>query len=148
MLRLNNNELAIVSSYGVYHYNISKKQFRPIELKDCTLAPELVTYAQTSDEFYQANPDFFIIIKTFSDSVIYVNTSRNIRTLSFLPFEKAIAHFDYRSKLVQISDTLLYITGNISGFFKIKLEPSTGKLEVSPKKIFSFLLLPGFTQRP
>lgn len=136
ILRLNNNELAIVSTFGVYHYNISRKEFRPIEVKDCPLAPELATYANTFDEFYQANPNFFVIIKTFSDSVIYVNTSLNQRTLSHLPFEKAITHFDYRSKLVQISDTLLYITGNISGFFKIRLDPTTGKLDVSPKKYF------------
>jgi hypothetical protein len=77
LLWLNPNELAVISTYGVYHYSVSKKKIRIIETTDCPLAPELATYAKTNDEFYQARPDFFVIIKTFSDTVIYVNTTRS-----------------------------------------------------------------------
>ncbi|HEY6976368.1 MAG TPA: two-component regulator propeller domain-containing protein, partial [Chitinophagaceae bacterium] len=138
LLRLDDHRLAITSIDGIYYYNIGRKQFKKMDSEDCREFKEFLDYPKTDYEFFQQKPGHFFITKSATDSLIYINIPEGKRTAVNLPFPKATDEFDYRSKLGTINDTLLYITGKLSGFYKIRLYPESGQIKFYAQKYFPF----------
>ena len=134
---LNPQQLLIVSFAGIYCYAPGRKEFRKMEATDCPLFSEFLDYPKRDYQFFQPSPGSFLILNSFSDSSIYINVAKNIKTVTRLPFHRLFDEFDYRSTLVATNDTSLYITGKLSGFFSMHLSPVSGKLQFLPGKNFS-----------
>jgi ligand-binding sensor domain-containing protein len=134
---LGNNALLFATTFGVYYYNLAKRQCKKMEAADCPLIQEILRYPDLPIEFFQTKPDRLFIVNQDTDSLYYFDFTKNIRMASPLPAKTAAA-FDWRSRLVAVSDTLLYITGNLAGFYKLRLYPETGRIHFYPKKYFPF----------
>ncbi|MEO5564396.1 MAG: two-component regulator propeller domain-containing protein, partial [Chitinophagaceae bacterium] len=138
LLQLNSKELAIISTMGIYYYSIEKKMFKKMEAADCPIMADYLDYPQKDHEFFQENPGYFFTINPGSDNITYVNSSQNKKVVSRLPFVVDKKEFNYRSKVLAINDTLLYLTGSLSGFYKMRLYPESGKVNFYQKKYFPF----------
>ncbi len=136
LLWLDQQRLAIISIAGIYYYNIGKKQLKKMDPIDCPLLGEFLDYPKKDYQFFQPKPGCLFIMNSYTDSLVYFNIAANKKTVTRLPFHMLKDEFDYRSTLVAVSDTLLYITGNLSGFYKIRLYPESGKIKFDPKKYF------------
>ncbi|MGE5108779.1 MAG: histidine kinase [Sphingobacteriales bacterium] len=133
---LDQHRLAIISVAGIYYYNTRRRQFKKMDVIDCPLLSEFLDYPRKDYQFFQPKPGCLFVLHSFTDSLIYFNIAENKRTVTRLPFHAIKDEFDYRSELVAINDTLLYLTGNQSGFYKIRLYPESGKIKFYPKKYF------------
>ena len=138
LLNLDDQRFAIISSYGIYYYNARKKQFKKMDFADCPELGEFIDYPKQDYQFLQQKRGCFIVIKQAADTLVYINITGNKRTATSLPFHGASTLFDYRSELTAVSDTLLYLNGNVSGFYKLRLFPESGKIKFYPNKYFPF----------
>ena len=59
-------------------------------------------------------------------------SKRTGEQLLIYQYHHARNEFDYRSRLVAVSDTLFYLTGNVSGFYKLTLDPRSGDIQFHP----------------
>jgi len=138
LLRLDEQRLTIMGIDGVYYYNMAKKQFKKMDTADCPELGEFINYPKTNYRFFQQKPGCFFIMNPDANSLVYVNLAEHKKTVTLLPFLSIKNEFDYRSELVAVSDTLLYISGNFAGFYKMRLYPESGEIKFSPKKYFPF----------
>jgi len=136
ILWLNPQQLAIVSISGIFVYNIDKMQFKKMEAADNADMGPYLNYPVTDFQFFQPNSNGLVVMNSYTDSLIYINLSQHTRTVTQLPFYPLRNEFDYRSDIMPINDTLFYITGSTSGFYKMIFYPETGKIGFYPKKYF------------
>lgn len=137
LISLGDHQFAIVTSVGLYYYNAERKQFKKMDATDCSLMNEFLDYPKMDYEFFQPGPGYLFVINTSSSDLICIDFKKNRRTVTHLPFPSVTSEFDHRSKLIAVSDTLLYLTGNISGFYKVTFDPGSGAIQFYPKKYFS-----------
>ncbi|MDP4252450.1 MAG: histidine kinase [Bacteroidota bacterium] len=137
ILWLDPQRLMVITDAGIYSYIIGTRSFRKMEAADCPLLKEYLDRPVGKQEFFQDKPGSFFILDDDGDSLVYIDPARKRRTLVRLPFQHARDEFDFRSELVAVSDTLLYINGHVSGFFKIRFDPHTGAMAFYPKKYFA-----------
>lgn len=139
LLELDNRRLLIVSAAGFYVYDKRTRQLKKMTAADCPLIAEFIN---TTDYhlFLQQKPGSFFILKSESDSLIYINIAENKKVVSRLPFKPGIFEFHYRTKLVPVNDTLFYITGHSSGFYKMRFYPASGAVKFYPEKYFNSFL--------
>jgi hypothetical protein len=97
---------------------------------------EFLDYPKGNYEFFQPRPDCLFIININSSDLVCINVKKNRRTVTHIPLPSPRDEFDYRSTLVAVSDTLFYLTGNVSGFYKLTLDPRSGDIQFHPKKYF------------
>ena len=135
LLWIDDHRVVAVTRAGIYYYDTRNRQFRKMQQADCPALAEFINPPKSDYAFFQQKPGCIIIISPDSDSLIYIDAAKNKKTISFLPFRKN--EFDYRSTLAAFNDTLLFITGNISGFYKMRLYPETGKVVFNSHKYFS-----------
>ncbi len=140
LLELDNRRLLIVSIGGLYVYDKEKKQIKKMEVADCPLMAEFLNYPFTGYSFFQLKVGHLFILKSESDSLIYINTLENKKVVSRLPFNPIMNEFGYRSKLIPVSDTVFYITGHFSGFYKMRFYPESGAIKLYPEKFFDSYL--------
>ena len=136
LLQLDEQRFAIISSVGIYYYNAAKRQFKKMDAADCPQLKEFLEYPKVNYEFFQPISDHIFIIKVESNNLISINVKKNQQSATHIPLPSAGSEFDHRSALVSVSDTLLYLTGNISGFYKLRLDPTSGDIQFYPKKYF------------
>ena len=136
LLQLDEHRFAIISSVGIYYYNAAKRQFKKMDAADCPQLKEFLEYPKVNYEFFQPISDHIFIIKVESNNLICINVKKNQQSATHIPLPSAGSEFDHRSALVAVSDTLLYLTGNISGFYKLRLDPTSGNIQFYPKKYF------------
>ena len=136
LLCLDDRRLAIITSVGIYYYNAGRKQFKKMEAADCSLMGEFLDYPKQDYPFFQPGPDCLFVINTHSNDLVCINLKNNRRTVAHIPIPSPREEFDYRSRLVAVSDTAFYLTGNVSGFYKLTLDPRSGDLQFHPKKYF------------
>jgi len=136
LLQLDEQRFAIISSVGIYYYNAAKRQFKKMDAADCPQLKEFLEYPKANYEFFQPTSDHIFIIKVESNNLISINVKKNQQSATHIPLPSAGSEFDHRSALVSVSDTLLYLTGNISGFYKLRLDPTSGDIQFYPKKYF------------
>ncbi|MEO6000316.1 MAG: histidine kinase [Chitinophagaceae bacterium] len=138
ILDLDDQRLAVVSDQSVYYYNVAKKQFKKMEPGDCPLLKEILDDTKTAYQFYQLKPGGIIAMDLNGDSLVYFNITKKKRTASPLPFNMARDEFGFRTVITMVSDTMLCITGHVSGFYKMRFYPESGKMDFYPKKYFPF----------
>jgi putative methionine-R-sulfoxide reductase with GAF domain len=136
MFWLDHQRLIIAAADGLHLYNTAQRTFSIMLPQDCPLFAEFLNYPNRFYKFFQPSMGSFLVVKPGTDSLIYLNALSQLKTITKLPFIPGNQDFAYRSKLVAISDTLLYVTSHISGFYKIGLQPQAGKLIFYPEKYF------------
>lgn len=138
LLNLDDQNLAIVSADGIYYYNIPGRKFKKMDNADCPSLQQFLNYPQTDYEFFQPSPGLLFIVDLSANDLVYINFKKNQKTVTHLPFQSSGKEFDYRSSLVATNDSTLYLTGNVSGFYELKLDPASGAVKFNPKKYFPF----------
>jgi ligand-binding sensor domain-containing protein/putative methionine-R-sulfoxide reductase with GAF domain len=132
---LDDHRTAIITSVGIYYYNTRTKEFRKLESSDCPALRSFIESPRFNYGFFQQKTGSFFVISPYSDSLFYINVGENKVTINPLPFHST--QFDYRSALMSFNDTIMYITANVAGLYKMRLYPETGKVVFFPYKYFS-----------
>ena len=133
---LDSQRLLIVSIDGLYCYDIEKKELKKMQASDCPLLAGLLDYKARDYLYFQDKPGCFLIMYPNADSLVYINIPAKMRTTTLLPFKVPDHEFGYRTELAAVSDTLMYINGHESGFYKLRLSPETGRVQFYPRKYF------------
>lgn len=136
LLDLDKHRLLIVSIDGLYAYDKQKKQVKKIEAGDYPALDEFLNYPDTNYEFFQQKPGRLFVMKSTSDSFVYINTIENKKVVSQLPFKQLQSEFSWRSKLISVGDTIFYFTCRLSGFYKMRFYPESGIIKLYPEKLF------------
>ena len=103
---------------------------------DCPVIADLIEHANLAYNYFQPNRGIFLIHKLGTDTLIYFNTIENKKRISLLPFKPSRTEFHWRSRLVVANDTLFYLTGHHSGFYKLRFNPASGAIKFYPEKYF------------
>lgn len=140
LLELDSRRLLIISVAGIYLYDKAKREFKKMEVSDCSSLAEFLNYPNMDYKFFQPGPGSFFIMKTTSDTLVYINVAQNKKSISRLPIDPLKSEFGWRSKLIAVSDTLFYLTGHHSGFYKMRFYPESGAVKFYPEKYFSSYL--------
>jgi putative methionine-R-sulfoxide reductase with GAF domain/streptogramin lyase len=131
--------LLLVSSLASV-YDKEKRQLIKIGSSVFPVLSEFVGEQSRYHCFFQFKPGHFIISRQYSDSIFYVIPSQNKCVPSKLPFNTAKEEFHFRSKILVESDTSFYVTGHLSGFYKLRLNPHNGSITIDPRKYLRSLL--------
>ena len=137
LLSLDDGRFVVLTSDGLYVYNVERKLFRKLIASDCPELAQFLDYPRLDYEFFQVRPGCFLVMRPDSNSLVYLDVRQHKQTSATLPFLSAASEFDYRSTLVNMDDSLFYLTGNVSGFYKIRIDPATGSIKFYPQKYFS-----------
>jgi len=133
---LDGQRLLVVSMEGLYCYDTGKKVLKKMEAADCPLLAEFLDYTEKAYLFFQDKPGCFFITDQDRRSIRHVNIPAKYSRIAALPFKPGDREFGYRTEMVAISDSILYLTGHESGFYRIRLDPGTGQVSCDPKKYF------------
>ncbi|MBL7741844.1 MAG: histidine kinase [Chitinophagaceae bacterium] len=136
LLELDKKRLLIVSIAGLYIYDKEKRQTRKMNADDCPLMKEFLAYPEKDYQFFQQKPGSFFILQSAGDTLIYININDNRKVISRTSFDKIGSEFAWRTILVADSDTTFFLTGQNSGFYKMRFYPETGAVRIDPKKYF------------
>ena len=136
LFSIDNQRLLIVSIAGLYIYNKKNRQVTKMTAADCPVMADLLNYPEPYYSFFQDKPGNFFLHKAGTDSLIYMNTRTNKKVVSLLPFKPSTIDVHYRSRLIPMNDSTFYLTGHISGFWKMHFERASGKVSVYPEKYF------------
>jgi len=136
LLVLDDHRLLIISIDGLYLYDKTTKLFKKMTAADCPLLAEFLNYPKTDCKFFQVKPGQLIVLKSASDSLVYVNIEKKTKVVSRLPVMPLKSEFSWRSKLLLAQDSILYITGHNSGFYKMRFYPESGSVKCYPEKYF------------
>lgn len=145
---LDKNRLMMVGIDGLYMYDKQKKCVSKMKPEDCPLMAGFFSYPARPYIFFQHKPGNFFVMRWGSDSLIYINTIEHKKVVSQLPFrvQTTEPEFHYRSRLMAVNDTLLYITGHYAGFYKMRFYPESGAVKFYPEKHFSSYLCTALLQ--
>jgi hypothetical protein len=136
-LRLDEEQYAIITSVGIYYYNAARKEFKKMQTADYPQLEEFLDYPKGDYEFFQPVPGRLFVINVLTNELVSINVKTNQRSVTHIPVPSAASEFDYRSSLIAVNDTLLYLTGNVSGFYKLRLDPRSGDVQFYHKKYFA-----------
>jgi len=137
ILWLDARRLVILSIDGLYYYDIGKKIFRRLNYNDAPLLAGITCTPEPDYMFFQHRPGSFLLINAAGDSLIYIDMARALKTVTRLSCHVAKDEFGWRSSMMPVNDTVFYITGHSSGFYRVSLDPRTGEVDFSPDKYFS-----------
>jgi ligand-binding sensor domain-containing protein/putative methionine-R-sulfoxide reductase with GAF domain len=134
------NRLIIIGADGLYLYDKTKKQLRKMTATDSPAMSEFLNYPHAFYSFFQPRAGCLFIQKSDHDTLVYVDLEKNRKVISILPFKRLADEFHYRSKMIAIDDTTLYLTGQFAGFYKLRFFPETGSVKFHPEKYFASYL--------
>lgn len=140
LVRLSNHSLMIIASVGIYWYDVRQKIFKKMSPGEFPLLDEFLDYPATPCNFLEQKPGCILVNTAGSDRLVYINLAEQTKTVSRLPFQPSFSEFAWRSKLIPVNDTLLYLTSHHAGFFKMRLDPRLGKITFYPERYFSAYL--------
>ncbi|HYF33360.1 MAG TPA: histidine kinase [Chitinophagaceae bacterium] len=135
MLELDDRRLLITSIAGTYIYDKQTRKFKGMTPEDCPVMEGLIGRTDFY-RFFQLQRGQFFVMRPETDTLFYVDALRNKKVLSHLPFVPGKMEFHYRTRICKANDTLLYITGHSSGFYKARFHPGTGQIQLDPEKYF------------
>ena len=135
LLELDSKRLLIVSSTHLYVYNKEKKNFKKLETADCPLLAEFAY--EPAYFFFQQKRGKLFILNAKGDSLIYADIADNKKVVSRLPFNLIKPELGWRSRLMPVSDTVFYLTGHNTGFFKLHFNPESGSVTCDARKYFA-----------
>lgn len=136
LLQLDEKRFLIVAISGLYIYDTDKKKMRLMVAGDSELLKEYLDYTTHYRLFLPLQPGALFVVDTDSDSLTYVNIKENRKVVSKLPITPLKDVFLYRSKIIPVNDTLFYIIGQSTGFYKMRFYPETGKVVMDTTKYF------------
>jgi ligand-binding sensor domain-containing protein len=136
LFELDDRRLLMVTEGGLYLYDKDKRKVKKMAPDDCPIMAEFLNYPFQGYIFFQAKAGNLIILKSESDSLVYIDVSKNKKVVSLVPIRPTKSEFGWRSKLIPINDTIFYITSHYSGFYKMRLDPETGIVKLLPEKYF------------
>lgn len=136
LLQLDKHRLLIVSVNGLYVYDKTEKKVKKMKVADCPLLAAFFNYPSDECVFLQLKPGHFFILKGASDSLVYVNIIENKKVVSRMPVKPILNEFRYRTRLMPVNDTLFYLTGHFSGFYKLHFNPESGAAKLDSEKYF------------
>lgn len=137
LVNLDKNRLMITSIDGLYLYEKDKKQVRKMKVQDCPIMEEFFTYPRRNFRFFEISPGKLMVFKYASDTLFYLDVEKGMKRLSRILFPEMEREFSWRSKLVAENDSSFYVTGQNSGFFKLRFRRGSGSIEMYPEKYFS-----------
>jgi ligand-binding sensor domain-containing protein/putative methionine-R-sulfoxide reductase with GAF domain len=140
LVEIDSNRFLITSLFGLYIYDKQKRHFKKLEAADCPPLAEFLDYPDRSYAFLQQKAGHLFILKLNSDSLVYINTWENKKVVSTIPVNPMQNEFRWRTRLEAVSDTLFYLTGHFSGFYKMRFYPESGKIKFYPEKYFQSYL--------
>lgn len=140
LYEFDSNRLLVICADGLYLYNKRTKEFRRMTTSDCPIMAEFMNYPFAFYSFYQPKPGCFFVLKSEGDTLIYLDLLNKRRVVSRLPFTRIGNEFHYRSRLIPVNDTTLFITGQYAGFYKMRFFPETGAVTFYTKKYFPYYL--------
>jgi len=140
---LSDNEILLKTIDGEYSYNKQTRRLRALK-NDHPFGPEFAVLFNYDYLIRQPEPGNFIAIKRGTDSIIYLNVRQNRKITSPTGVPVLTDEFNWRSKLFKVNDSLFYMSGKRSGFFKIHINPATGKIIIDPRKYFPTYLCNDF----
>ncbi|QNA44787.1 sensor histidine kinase [Lacibacter sediminis] len=144
LLYYSGNELLLSTSEGVFLYNISKKQLQKLQPGADHGVPFVADMPREVASVRQTDNDGYFIFKVQSDSIIYINTNSKKGTVSTAPNKTINSEFNWRTNLFRYNDTTYFVTSRTNGFYKIILQPKTGKLTLYPEKYLADYFCAGF----
>lgn len=137
LVKLDKNRVLIISINGLYIYDTGKKQIKKMDAADYPPLAEFLNYPGTDFKFFHTGAGRMFIMKVSSDTVVYINVAENKKIVSRLPFKQLRTEFGWRTRLIPVSDTLFYLTGHLSGFYKMRFYPDKGTVNLHPEKYFA-----------
>jgi ligand-binding sensor domain-containing protein len=135
LLMLDENHLIIPSTSGVFFYDAAKREFRKMRADDCSIFPSLLNYPGNDYQFFQRANGKIIVLDNYSNSVFYIDFLKGQVYSTVLPLS-AKKDFDYRSRIASYNDSIFFITGKNSGFYKIILSEKRNQLQFVGTKNF------------
>ncbi|HMH22861.1 MAG TPA: histidine kinase [Puia sp.] len=137
------SEILLITIDGVLLYNKVTRQLQ--KLKSGHPIESVITGLQSYDYLIrQSAPGSFIIIKAGTDSIVYLDTRQNRKTISETWIPVLTDEFNWHSKLYKVNDSLFYLSAKRRGFFKMNINPRTGKISIDPERYFPSYLVNDF----
>jgi len=136
LLELDKRRMLIISVDGLYLYDKEKKQVKKMGATGHPLLTGFLNETTAFYRFFQQKPGCMVVAKMNTDSLWYIDIARNRKVISKAPFMLTEQVVHYRSKLVPVNDTLLYLVGHSSGFYKMELNTRSGVIKLFPEKYF------------
>lgn len=130
LLWLDEQRLAIIASTGIYFYDIANRHFKKMTAADFPILSEFLDYPKEDYQFFQVKKSSILVLKSATDSAFYVDVFKSKKTTNHIPY----GDFDYRSTVLQLNDSLVFITGKTSGFYKMIISPSLETIKFYPQK--------------
>jgi len=135
MVQLSTDRLLMFTLEGLYKYDISKRLCNQLKKEDDKQFAEFV-YPAKDFSIRQLQPGRFLILKVNSDSIVYIDVKKNIKTVSTSFIRPLITEFSWRAKLCYVNDSLMYLTCREKGYVRLSLDPATHKIQMHPEKMF------------
>ncbi|HEY0679074.1 MAG TPA: two-component regulator propeller domain-containing protein, partial [Chitinophagaceae bacterium] len=136
LFHLDENRLLIVSIDGLYVYDKTTRKIKKMKAEDSPMLSEFLNYGDIDYIFLQYNKNSLLVLKSMSDTAYYINFPKKQKTASRFPFNPILKELLYRSKVYSFNDSVIYITGHTTGYFKININPQTGKMALNPHRYF------------
>jgi len=136
LIQLDAHRLMIASVAGLHVYDRNTRQFKKMQPEDCPAMTGFMNYPAAYYLFLQQRPGHFFMLTVDSDTLAYIDVQKNRCVITKLPIHPAGKEFRYRTRLVPVSDTLFYLTGHFSGFYRLRFYPETGQAKLYTEKLF------------
>lgn len=146
LMELDDQRLLITSIAGLYLYDKRKKELQQMKSSDAPLLAEFLDDSHDEFQFFSIKAGEFFIVKSKTDSLVYVNLKENRKVVSLLPFKQAATEISWRSKLFRVSDTLFYLSSQNDGLFSLHFDPRSGKAVCNPNKSLAGYLCMDFAK--
>ncbi len=143
LLSMDPDRLLIVAVDGFYIYRKKEKKLHKLSPGE---EPLLNGMGDTRDEYirmFQTSPGCMIQIRQNSDSIYYLDFIRRKRTVSPSPVLFSKEELAWRCRLLPGPDSVFYLTGFYSGFYRLHLNRQTGHIILDNGKYFKSLLCYG-----
>ncbi len=138
MVQLDDQRFLIPSYLGLHLYNAAKHEVKKLEPSDCPLLSEWIPFPRSQSKILQEKKGCFIVIPPGGDSLVHVNIAANRKTTTLLPVSLLKDNnYGWRLSMFRLNDTVFYLTGHASGFYKMILNPQTGSIRFFKNKYLS-----------
>lgn len=136
LIELDDERLLIAGRGVFYIYYKSKKNFKKLDIGEVTVLNEFLP-DKKDHRVFELLPGHFFIPKINTDSIVYINVAQNKKVVSKAPFIFDVHTIQWRSKLVQVNDSVFFLTSQTAGFYKLKWDLTTGVIEIFNEKYFA-----------
>lgn len=133
IIKLSASQYAVyINEDGLATYDTESKQYKELTIKDSLIFSKYkwpIAPANYWAVKQQISNHEIIFIRTSEGQIIHYNTALNKTTISKIPISVSDS-INWESKLLLINDSTLLLSGSTHGFFKLKINRGTGKIEV------------------